>query len=96
MHRIPGPAHDFIYEGDAVLGWFDSNQSAYPTSTVARGLTFTNVDLRHQIFTEFVNRAPFNDGDKNTAIIDLDGSLTGFRVVNSNKTGGARGWSRSR
>ena len=92
-HRIPDTTHDFIYEGDAVLGWFDSNQSAYPTSTVVRGLTFTNVDLRHQVFTESVSRGgtgtaaalQFNDGDKNTAVIDLDGSLTGFRTVTSKK-----------
>jgi hypothetical protein len=94
-HKIPDtdPAHDFIYEGDAVLGWFDSNQSAYPTSTVVKGLTFTNVDLRHQVFTESVSRGgtgkaaalQFNDGDKNTAVIDLDGSLTGFRTVTSKK-----------
>jgi hypothetical protein len=82
----------FIYEGDSVFGWFDSNQSAYPTSTAVRGLTFTNVDFRHQIFTENVTRpepgptsgvAAFNDGDKNTAVIDLDGSLTGLEAVNS-------------
>ena len=92
-HRFPGTDHDFIYEGDAVLGWFDSNQSAYPTSTVVRGLTFTNVDLRHQVFTESVSRGgtgaqaatQFNDGDKNTAVIDLDGSLTGLRTVTSKK-----------
>jgi hypothetical protein len=92
-HRIPDTTHDFIYEGDAVIGWFDSNQSAYPTSTVVKGLTFTNVDLRHQVFTESVSRGgtgtaaalQFNDGDKNTAVIDLDGSLTGFRAVTSNK-----------
>ncbi len=91
--RIPDTTHDFIYEGDAVFGWFDSNQSAYPTSTVVRGLTFTNVDLRHQVFTESVSRGgtgaqaakQFNDGDKNTAVIDLDGSLTGFRAVTSKK-----------
>jgi len=92
-HRIPDTTDDFIYEGDAVIGWFDSNQSAYPTSTVVKGLTFTNVDLRHQVFTESVSRGgtgtaaalQFNDGDKNTAVIDLDGSLTGFRAVTSKK-----------
>ncbi len=70
-----------LYEGDAAFGWFQSNQSAYPTASTTRALSFENVDLRHQIYTEHVNQAPFKDGDKNTALIDLDGTLTGFRVV---------------
>lgn len=71
----------FVYEGDAALGWFQSNQSAYPTATVSRGLRFENTDLRHQIYTEKVSlNFLFNDGDKNTAIIDEDGTLTGFGV----------------
>jgi hypothetical protein len=93
LHRFANTSQDFIYEGDAALGWFDSNQSAYPTSTIGEGFTWTNVTLRHQVFTENVSRggagaaavSQFNDGDKNTAIIDRDGSLTGFRVVNSSK-----------
>ena len=40
------------YEGDAALGWFQSNQSAYPTATVSATLSFDNVDLRHQIYTD--------------------------------------------
>jgi len=74
------------YEGDAAFGWFQSNQSAYPTSSTTRELSFENVDLRHQIYTENVNQAEFKDGDKNTALIDLDGTLTGFRVVGPNDT----------
>ncbi len=70
-----------VYEGDAALGWFQNNQSAYPTATDVRGLKFDSVDLRHQVFTEKVNFGNFDDGDKNTAIIDRDGSLTGFKVV---------------
>lgn len=69
------------YEGDAALGWFQSNQSAYPTATSVRELSFDNVNLRHQIYTSEVNPSGFRDGDMNTAIIDLDGSLTGYRVV---------------
>lgn len=72
------------YEGDAALGWFQSNQSAYPTATVVKALSFENVDLRHQIYTERVNVNTFKDGDKNTAVIDLDGSLTGLQVVDAN------------
>ncbi len=70
-----------VYEGDAALGWFQNNQSAYPTGTESKELSFDNVDLRHQIYTEKVNLGDFQDGDRNTAIIDLDGTLTGFTVV---------------
>ena len=52
-----------VYEGDAALGWFQSNQSAYPTATIAKDLSFDNVDLRHQIYTEKVNLVKFNDSD---------------------------------
>ena len=71
------------YEGDAALGWFQSNQSSYPTGTVSRDLIFENSDLRHQIYTETVNLAAFNDGDQNTSILDMDGTLTGFKAVDS-------------
>ncbi|MEO5764704.1 MAG: G8 domain-containing protein [Casimicrobiaceae bacterium] len=72
-----------VYEGDAALGWFQNNQSAYPTSTEVRGLKFENTNLRHQVFTDQVNFGNFDDGDKNTAVVDRDGSLTGFRVVDA-------------
>ena len=78
-----------VYEGDAALGWFQSNQSAYPVATEVRGLTWDGVDLRHQVFTELVNFAKFDDGDKNTAIVDRDGSLTGFKVVDATGKEGA-------
>ncbi|MCE9624327.1 MAG: hypothetical protein K8R69_02565, partial [Deltaproteobacteria bacterium] len=71
------------YEGDAALGWFQNNQSAYPTGTVSRELSWDNVDLRHQIYTEKVNLGDFQDGDRNTAILDKDGTLTGFHVVDA-------------
>ena len=71
----------FVYEGDAALGWFQSNQSSYPTGTVTRGLSWENTDLRHQIYTDKVSvNLEFNDGDKNTAVIDEDGTLTGYGV----------------
>ena len=71
------------YEGDAALGWFQNNQSAYPTSTETRGLIFEDTNLRHQVFTDQVNFGNFDDGDKNTAVVDRDGTLTGFRVVDA-------------
>jgi hypothetical protein len=73
------------YEGDAALGWFNSNPSQYPSATASSGLVFENVDLRHQVFTEKVNTGTFADGDKNTAILDIDGTLGGYIVVD--KTG---------
>jgi len=75
------PKVPFVYEGDAALGWFQSNQSNYPTATSVKGLTWDNVDLRHQVYTDDVNLGPFNDGDKNTSIMDIDGSLTGFSLA---------------
>ncbi|MGH8426446.1 MAG: G8 domain-containing protein [Gammaproteobacteria bacterium] len=69
------------YEGDAAFGWFQSNQSAYPTGTAVRELIWTNTNLRHQVYTQLVGvNTNFNDGDKNTAIIDEDGTLSGFGV----------------
>src|SRR5271170_1351132 len=39
------------YEGDAALGWYQGNISSYPTANTSEGLTFNNVDLRHQVYT---------------------------------------------
>jgi Ubiquitin-activating enzyme E1 FCCH domain len=75
----------FVYEGDAALGWFNANQSSYPNTQASEGLEFENVDLRHQIYTERVGIDKFNDGDKNTLILDRDGSLTGMKVVGPDK-----------
>lgn len=81
--KYPNSNSPNVYEGDAALGWFQNNQSAYPTGTESRELSWDNVDLRHQIYTEKVNLGEFADGDKNTAIIDLDGTLSGLKVVDS-------------
>lgn len=78
--NIPGGT----YEGDAALGWFTSaNPSAYPVLTASRNLSFTGVDLRHQVFTQAVNTGSFGDGDKNTAVYDVDGTLTGLTLANA-------------
>ncbi len=74
----------FIYEGDAALGWFQANPNPYPNATVSNHLGFYNVDLRHQIYTDEVHvGTTFKDSDKNTAIIDEDGTLTGLEVADS-------------
>lgn len=74
----------FTYEGDAALGWFQANPNPYPNATVSNQLVFDNVDLRHQIYTEEVHvGTTFKDSDKNTAILDEDGTPTGLEVTDS-------------
>ncbi len=76
------------YEGDAAFGWFLSNQNSYPTGTASRQLSFVNTNLRHQVFTSVVGiGGVFNDGDKNTAIIDEDGTLSGLGVQLATNSG---------
>jgi hypothetical protein len=71
------------YEGDAAFGWLEGNQSAYPTAATTSELTWSNVDFRHQIYTAIVNQGDFQDGDKNTAVIDDDGTLAGLSIGDS-------------
>ena len=71
------------YEGDAAFGWLEGNQSAYPTAATTSQLSWTNVDFRHQVYTSIVNQGDFKDGDKNTAVIDEDGTLSGLSVGDS-------------
>ncbi|MGD0074116.1 MAG: G8 domain-containing protein [Candidatus Binataceae bacterium] len=81
FYAIPAQNPYTTYEGDAALGWFNANQSSYPTASTTKQLTFTNVDLRHQVYTDAVNRGEFTDGDKNTTIVDLDGTLSGVAAL---------------
>ena len=76
----PGPPNG-VYEGDAALGWFQGNQSSYPVATAGEDFVWDNTDFRHQVYTELVNISAFSDGDKNTAIIDLDGTLGRYKVT---------------
>jgi len=77
----PNPAPPTgVYEGDAAFGWFQGNISSYPVITESEKLSFDNVDFRHQVYTEKVNISNFLDGDKNTTLIDLDGTLGGYTV----------------
>lgn len=81
----------FEYEGDAAMGWFQSNVNSYPPTQYVAGLTYYNVDLRHQIYTQSVENAcapsgsggNFRDGDKFTVILDHDQTLTDLQVVSS-------------
>ncbi len=89
---ISGNPVDWVYEGDAAFGWFQSNQSSYPTLANTSQLSFVNTDLRHQVYTQLVNlgkdplnpSSGFGDGDQNTAVIDLDGTLAGFVAADAN------------
>ncbi len=72
------------YEGDAAMGWFQSNVNNYPPTQYSLASIFENVDLRHQVYTEEVNLSLFVDGDKNTVILDRDGTLSGYKVVDDN------------
>lgn len=72
------------YEGDAAMGWFQSNVNSYPPTQYSLASLFENVDLRHQVYTQEVNLSQFVDGDKNTVILDRDGTLSGYKVVDEN------------
>ena len=72
----------YVYEGDAALGWFPGNINNYPPTQYTKQLFWEDVDFKHQVYTEFTNiAATFYDGDKNTVILDLDGTLTGYMVT---------------
>ena len=72
----------FVYEGDAAFGWFQSNVNSYPPTQYSEEAKFNNTDLRHQVYTADVNLSTFQDGDKDTVILDEDGqTLSGYEVV---------------
>ncbi|MGO9451081.1 MAG: G8 domain-containing protein [Candidatus Binataceae bacterium] len=88
------PNTKFVYEGDAALGWFQANQQLYPPTQYTEGVSFENVDLRHQVYTQEVGvtcattsqgmtTQDFQDGDKNTVILDHDWTLSGYQVVDA-------------
>lgn len=71
------------YEGDAAIGWFPSNVNNYPPTQYTEENIWENTDFRHQVFTENVRLSDFVDGDKNTVILDRDGTLSGLAVVDA-------------
>jgi hypothetical protein len=91
LKNIAGNDVPWVYEGDAAFGWFQSNQSSYPTLASTSKLSFVNTDLRHQVYTQLVNlgkdpnnpTSGFGDGDQNTAVVDLDGTLAGFAAADA-------------
>ena len=72
-----------MYEGDAAIGWFQSNVNAYPPTQSSEGLSWDNVDLKHQVYSQQTDLGAFADGDKNTAILDRDGTLAGYGVIDA-------------
>ena len=81
-HTLPfDGSRKFVYEGDAAFGWIQDNLQSVPPTQYTEDLTFENTDLRHQVYTQEVNLGGFQDGDKNTVILDKDGTLTGYEVV---------------
>jgi hypothetical protein len=90
INNMPcGAPGKFQYEGDAAMGWFQSNLNSYPPTQYTESLDYDDVNLRHQIYTQSVENAcapngqggNFRDGDKFTVILDHDASLSGFQVV---------------
>ncbi len=82
------PQVNFQYEGDAAMGWFQSNVNSYPPTQYTENLSYDNVDLRHEIYTQSVENtcapsggANFRDGDKFTVILDHDASLSGLEIL---------------
>jgi len=85
-NKLPfNPDLNFVYEGDAAFGWIQSNLQSVPPTQYTQDLTFEHTDLRHQVYTEHVNLSAFQDGDKNTVILDKDGTLTGYKAVGPNR-----------
>jgi hypothetical protein len=71
------------YVGDAATAWQQSNAQSVPPTQYIRDSIWDNVDFKHQVYTDDVNLGALNDGDKTTVIRDLDGQLSGLRVVNA-------------
>ncbi len=69
----------------ATRRWAGSRTTRVPTPwpRETKGLKWDNVDLRTRCSPSCVNFGNFDDGDKNTAIIDRDGTLTGFAVADA-------------
>ncbi len=89
-NKLGSNGPQFVYEGDAAFGWFQSNINSYPPTQYSENDTFNNTDLRHQVYTADVNLAAFADGDKNTVLLDqkpaAGESLAGYQVVASGCT----------
>jgi hypothetical protein len=79
-----GVNQPFQYEGDAALGWMQSNANSYPPTQYDETMLYENVDFRHRVYTEEMNQGAFVDGDKGTVILDNDATLSGYSVVDAN------------
>ncbi|MES2937676.1 MAG: G8 domain-containing protein [Pseudomonadota bacterium] len=54
QNTIPCQNLPFVYEGDAAMGWFQSNENSYPPTQYVQQLLYDNVDFRHQVYTQNV------------------------------------------
>lgn len=84
LHGATTPAGYNGYPGDPATGWIQSNAQTVPPTQYIKNSLWDNVDFRHQVYTEAVNLGAFNDGDKTTVILDMDGALSGLQVVDAN------------
>ncbi|WP_168177199.1 G8 domain-containing protein [Thalassospira sp. MCCC 1A03138] len=69
------------YAGDPATGWIQSNAQSVPPTQYIKGSIWDNVDFKHQVYDESVNMGVFEDGDKTTVILDMDGRLAGMKVA---------------
>jgi len=69
------------YAGDPATGWIQSNAQSVPPTQYIKGSIWDNVDFKHQVYDESVNMGVFEDGDKTTVILDMDGRLAGLKVA---------------
>ncbi|WP_085617809.1 G8 domain-containing protein [Thalassospira alkalitolerans] len=69
------------YAGDPATGWIQSNAQSVPPTQYIKGSIWDNVDFKHQVYDESVNMGTFQDGDKTTVILDMDGRLAGMNVA---------------
>ncbi len=67
------------YAGDPATGWIQSNAQSVPPTQYIKGSIWDNVDFKHQVYDESVNMGIFEDGDKTTVILDMDGRLAGMK-----------------
>jgi hypothetical protein len=66
---------------NTAIGWFLPNVFLYPAGFTSEQLTFVNTSIRHFVVGPQIANAMgvgLLDGDKQTFLLDLDGSLTGY------------------
>ena len=81
--QLKGGTKHFGYDGDPAMAWIKGNSQSLPPTQYAINNLWENSDFKHQVFTETVNmNGGISDGDKQTIILDKDGTLAGYQVCN--------------